>query len=48
MALHMANEVEAGVDQATLQANIDRCAVLKAEFDDRHDYWVKDLSLIHI
>lgn len=43
MALHMANEVEAGVDQATLQANVDRCAVLKAEFDERHDYWVKDL-----
>lgn len=43
MTLHMANEVEAGVDKATLQAEIDRCAVLESEFNDRHCHWVKEL-----
>ena len=43
MALHMANEVEEGADAAAIQANVARCGQLKAEFDDRHAYWVKDL-----
>ena len=43
MALHMANEVDEGVDAATIQANVDRCGQLKAEFDDRHAFWIKDL-----
>lgn len=43
MALHMANEVDEGADAATIQANVDRCGQLKAEFDDRHAFWITDL-----
>ena len=43
MALHMANEVDEGADVATIQACVDRCGQLKAEFDDRHAFWIKDL-----
>lgn len=43
MALHMANEVDEGADAATIQANVERCGQLKAEFDDRHAFWIKDL-----
>lgn len=43
MALHMANEVDEGVDEAKMQSYVDRCAVLKGEFDDRHQHWVDDL-----
>lgn len=43
MALHMANEVDEGADAATIQANVDRCGQLQAEFDDRHAFWIKDL-----
>ena len=43
MALHMANEVDEGDGAATIQANVDRCGQLKAEFDDRHAFWIKDL-----
>ena len=43
MALHMANEVDEGVDADAMQSYVDRCAVLKAEFDDRHQHWVNDL-----
>jgi hypothetical protein len=39
MALHMADEVDANVDAATLQAYVDR----SAEFDDRHAFWLKDI-----
>jgi methyl-accepting chemotaxis protein len=44
MVLHMDNEVEAGASPATINEYIDRCQVLKAEFDDRHDHWVNDLE----
>lgn len=43
MALHMANEVDEGVDAKTMASYINRCTQLRAEFDDRHDHWVKDL-----
>ncbi len=43
MVLHMANEVEEGVDTPTMQAYVDRCNQLKSEFDDRHEHWIKDL-----
>ena len=43
MALHMANEVDEGVDTATLQTNVDYCDELKAAFDDRHTFWVNNL-----
>ncbi len=43
MALHMANEVDSGADQTTMQAYVDRCQALKDEFDDRHQHWVNDL-----
>ncbi len=43
MALHMANEVDEGVDVAAMQAYASRCEQLKAEFDDRHDHWIADL-----
>lgn len=43
MSLHMADEVEAEADQTTMMALAERCGVLKAEFDDRHTYWVEHL-----
>lgn len=43
MALHMANEVEEGASPQEMQAYVDRCKQLKAEFDERHDFWVNDL-----
>ena len=43
MALHMTDEVEAGADPSTMAALAERCEKLKAEFDDRHAYWVKNL-----
>lgn len=42
-ALQMANEVDEGADAATIQANVERCGQLKAEFDDRHAFWIKAL-----
>ena len=44
MALHMANEVDEGVDAKTIDGYVKRCQQLKAEFDDRHAYWVDDLD----
>ena len=44
MALHMSNEVDEGADTATIQSYVDRVAQLKAEFDDRHQYWIDDLD----
>ena len=43
-SLEMTDEVEAGTDQATLTALVERCKTLKSEFDDRHAYWVSNLS----
>jgi methyl-accepting chemotaxis protein len=43
MALHMANEVEEGVGNSVMKANVERCSVLKSEFDDRHAHWVAEL-----
>ena len=43
MALHMANEVEEGVDDGTMRGYVERCNQLKDEFDDRHAYWNADL-----
>ena len=44
MAMHMANEVDEGADKATIQGYVDRCGQLKAEFDERHEYWIADLE----
>lgn len=43
MALHMANETEEGASAIEMQAYVNRCAQLEAEFHDRHNFWVKDL-----
>ena len=43
MSLDMTNEVEAGAGEAKLAAMVERCNKLKAEFDDRHEYWVNNL-----
>lgn len=43
MALHMANEVEEGVDSNTMQSYVSRCGQLQSEFDERHEFWVADL-----
>lgn len=43
MALHMANETEEGVTNTAMRAYTDRCEALKAEFDERHQYWIEDL-----
>lgn len=43
MALHMANEVDEGASQATMKAYVDRCGQLRAEFDERHLFWIQDL-----
>ncbi|MFT5523726.1 MAG: hypothetical protein ACI9HK_001674 [Pirellulaceae bacterium] len=44
MALHMANEVDQGVDSATIQSYVLRCKQLEAEFAERHEFWIKDLA----
>lgn len=44
MTLHMANEVDEGVDNATMQSYVSRCGQLQSEFDERHEYWLEDLS----
>lgn len=44
MALHMANEVEEGVDNVTMQSYVGRCGQLQSEFDERHAFWLEDLS----
>jgi len=43
MALHMANETEEGASAIEMQAYVNRCAQLEAEFHDRHNFWVKEL-----
>lgn len=43
MALHMANEVEEGVEDSTMEAYVERCQQLRQEFDERHAFWVEDL-----
>ncbi|MFK7768397.1 MAG: methyl-accepting chemotaxis protein [Mariniblastus sp.] len=43
MTLHLANEVEDGADKSQVQANVDRCVALEAEFSDRHDHWLREL-----
>ena len=43
MALHMANEVDEGVDAETMRKYVSRCKKLKVEFDERHQFWIADL-----
>ena len=43
MSLEMTDEVEADADESTLVSMVERCEQLKAEFDDRHTYWVEHL-----
>lgn len=43
MVLHMANEVDLGVDKSVIATNVNRCRQLEAEFNDRHSFWVAEL-----
>lgn len=43
MALHLANEVDEGVDRGTLEAAIARCRELQAEYHAQHKYWIETL-----
>ena len=43
MALHLADEVDAGASQQTLQLGAQRCEQLKQEFDERHAFWIEEL-----
>ena len=42
-ALLMADEVSLGVPSDVLRERVDRCRVLKDEFDQRHEYWMRNL-----
>ena len=44
MVLHMANEVEEGVDEGTLEALIQRSKSLSDEYKVRHKFWRSSLS----
>ncbi|PNY38450.1 hypothetical protein C2E31_00460 [Rhodopirellula baltica] len=39
LALHMANEVDEGVNEKQMGRYIAHCKTLKSEFKDRYDYW---------
>lgn len=43
MVLHMADEVDAGVSGDTMQAYVNRCKLLEAEFHERHNVWLEEL-----
>ena len=43
LALHMANEVEEGVDASIMQRYVDRCNSLKESYDERHSHWASSL-----
>ncbi|MEM9703223.1 MAG: methyl-accepting chemotaxis protein, partial [Planctomycetota bacterium] len=43
MALHMTDEVQAGVPRQRMESYAARCRQLKSEFDERHAFWVEDL-----
>lgn len=43
MAMHMANEVDEGVDRVTLETAVIRCRQLEAEFKTHHDHWMETL-----
>ncbi|MEM6366120.1 MAG: hypothetical protein AAF745_16945, partial [Planctomycetota bacterium] len=44
MALHIANETEDGVSASQMRAYVDRCKQLKTEYDQRHEFWLSDLT----
>lgn len=43
MALHLANEVDEGVDRGTLEVAIARARQLEAEYQTQHKYWIDTL-----
>ena len=44
MTLFTANEVDAGASPERIQQLADRVAQLKAEYDERHQFWIDDLD----
>ena len=43
LALHLADEVEAGANEVTIKHLVDRCRDLEAEYHNRHKFWSVDL-----
>ncbi|MCC9600501.1 methyl-accepting chemotaxis protein [Stieleria sp. JC731] len=44
LALHMANEVEEGVDEKQMRRHVAHCKTLRSEFSDRYAYWNEHLA----
>ncbi|MEM6471452.1 MAG: methyl-accepting chemotaxis protein [Planctomycetota bacterium] len=44
MALHMTDEVEEGAPKSAIQSYVKRCGQLSREFDERHEFWLRDLD----
>lgn len=44
LTLHLADELELKKPSSEIAATVERCRQLQAEFDDRHQHWLKELA----
>lgn len=44
ITLHMADEVDRGADKSVIEELVKRSQELKAEYAERHEFWVEDLT----